>query len=89
MDVKILKFGTCHCAQCKQQDKELLKIKDIPIEKIDAEDNEDLVELYKITRVPTTLIVDSTDGKEILRFGGLVKYEDLMKNLNIFITKED
>lgn len=83
--MKILKFGTCHCGQCKMQDKELLKVKDIPVEKIDAEDNEDLANQYNIMKVPTTLVLDDS-GNELLRFPGFIKYEELIKSIEPFNT---
>lgn len=81
--MKILKFETSCCPQCKMQEKELLKIKDVPIEHINLEDDEDAIKKYKITKVPT-IIVLSDEGRELIKCCGFTKYEDLRKHLDYF-----
>lgn len=83
--MKILKFGTCHCGQCKMQEKELLKVKNIPVENIDAEEQEDLVEKYNIGKVPTTIVLGD-DDTELLRFVNFIRYEELKKAIEPFIS---
>lgn len=74
---KFLKFEADWCSQCKAMDS-ILKGSDLPIEHInvDDEDNELLVEQFKIRSMPTLVLVDEHD-KELKRFVGITTVDKL------------
>jgi thiol-disulfide isomerase/thioredoxin len=78
----ILKFGTSHCPQCKMQERELLKLDDnIAREFIDAEEQENLTEAFKVGTVPTTIVLNDS-SEEILRYTGFTKAERIQEDIN-------
>lgn len=89
---KIIKVGTSHCGQCKMQEKELLKLNsyfkdnNIEVEIIDAEDNEEFAEERDIMKVPV-VICDDSEGKELIRFTGFTKAEEIKQQIEFFNAK--
>lgn len=78
--MKILKFETTHCPQCKLLDRELAKISNITVEHINAEDNDALVDKYNIGSVPVLIVLDDS-GNEITRSAGFINETNIRKLL--------
>jgi thioredoxin-like negative regulator of GroEL len=74
--MKILKFYSEYCGPCKVMDANLkkLNIDFVPVD-INDEDNDALIEKYKIRNIPT--IVKEKDGIEIARFTGVMSIDKL------------
>lgn len=81
MAKKILKFEAEWCGQCKALSPILKKVinnhKDITLEIIDVEANEDVVSKYGIRNLPT--LIFENDSKEIKRTTGVLTAEALEK----------
>lgn len=78
---KILKFATSYCGPCKVLKKELEDFDLVPIESLDADENEDLCLKYKVRSVPVLIFLDN-EGTEIGRRVGLVSKKDLIEQIN-------
>lgn len=84
--MKYLKFEASWCGACKMVQPQLNKVsaEGITIEKIDAEDDNQMVIDYNIRNLPTVLLVDDS-GKEIWRtVGSKMKAADLIEQYNSF-----
>lgn len=82
--MKLLKFYTTHCSQCKVQDKLLKDFTDAEVVPVDCNEREELVDLYNIRSLPTLILV--TSDKEVARFTGITQVnviKDAIKNANI------
>lgn len=82
--MKLLKFYTTHCSQCKVQDKLLKDFTDVEVVPVDCNEREDMVDLYNIRNLPTLVLV--TSAKEVARFTGITPIsviKDAIKNANI------
>lgn len=82
--MKLLKFYTTHCSQCKVQDKLLKDFTDAEVVPVDCDEREELVYLYNIRSLPTLILV--TSDKEIARFTGITQVnaiKNVIKNANI------
>lgn len=59
--IKVLKFSTQYCGPCKQYSTVFKEVKEgnpsIEFEEIDAENSDELVQKYRISGVPTTVIL--------------------------------
>ena len=77
--IKIIKFGAPWCGPCRVQDKilEELTREGYEIEKINVDENEELVEKYSISTVPTLLFFD--DDKLVERKIGLMRKDEIKK----------
>lgn len=84
--IKIMDFYGEFCGPCKLTGQNLDEVKtnhpEIEIEKIDAEENDELVEEYSIRNVPTLIYFKG--GVEVKRTTGLQtirQIEDVLKEL--------
>lgn len=80
--MRLLKFYAPWCNPCKQQSVILEKLEDVVIESInvDEDENEDIVEKYKVRGLPTLILLNDED-ELISRFSGLTQREDIEKAL--------
>jgi thioredoxin 1 len=84
--MKYLKFEASWCGACKMVQPQLNKVsaEGITVEKIDAENNNELVAEYNIRNLPTVILVDDS-GKEFWRtVGSKMKAADLIEQYNDF-----
>lgn len=79
--MKILKFFTTYCSQCKQQTKLLEGFTEAEVISVDCDENEDLVDKYEVRGLPTLILVDDND-KVISRFVGITKPEVIKDAIN-------
>lgn len=77
--IRIVKFGAPWCGPCRVQDPILdeLSQEGYDIEKINVDENEEMVEKYDISTVPTLLFFD--DGKLVDRKTGLMRKDEIKK----------
>ena len=66
---KILKFSTSYCGPCKLLKKELEDFDLIPIESIDADEDEELCLKYNIRSVPVLSLLGENDTELGRRVG--------------------
>ena len=83
--MNILKFFGSWCNPCKTLNK---SFKDAGIEytSIDVDDNEELVDKYNVTSVPTVIVLDE-NGEEIGRFVGARSKDQLINELQQYTQK--
>lgn len=79
--MKILKFFTTYCSQCKQQTKLLEGFTEAEVISVDCDENEDLVDKYEVRGLPTLILVDDND-KVISKFVGITKPEVIKDAIN-------
>ena len=79
--MKILKFYTTYCSQCKQQTKLLEGFTEAEVISVDCDENEDLVEKYEVRGLPTLVIINEND-EVISKFVGMTKPEVLKDAIN-------
>ena len=80
----ILKFGSELCDACQALDfelEELEEIENISILEVDSSDNEELCELYDISRIPT-IIIYNPKNQMILHHEGVMLYQDMLEIIN-------
>lgn len=78
--MKLLKFFTTYCGQCKQQTKLLEGLTGVEVVPVDCDENEDLVDKYEVRGLPTLVLVD--DNEEIItKFTGITKPEVIKEAL--------
>jgi thioredoxin 1 len=83
--MKLLKFYGEWCGPCKTQNSIIKNLGDrvtVPIEEIDIDDKFDMVKSWKVTSVPTMILVNE-DG-EVKRHTGVLKEKEFLK----FITND-
>lgn len=77
--MKFIKIGAEWCGQCKVVGKTIEGLKsdypDIEFVNLDVEEDESLVDSYKVRNIPVCILED--DGKEIARFTGIKNKTDL------------
>lgn len=80
--MRLLKFYTKNCCQCKVQNKMLEAVKDeIEIIPVDCDENNDLVNKYNIRSLPTLVLIN--DREEVLaKYAGITKPEVLIETIN-------
>lgn len=80
--MKLLKFYTNTCCQCKMLNKTLEDFNLVPIEPIDCEeDPEDLATKFQVRSLPTLVLVDD-EGEFLRKFTGHITREDVEKIVN-------
>lgn len=80
---KVLKFSTSYCGPCRQLKKELEDFDLIPIESIDADEDEELCLKYNIRSVPVLIFLGENDT-ELGRRVGFISKKDLIDLINGF-----
>lgn len=80
---KILKFSTSYCGPCKLLKKELEDFDLLPIESIDADEDEELCLKYNIRSVPVLIFLEE-NGTELGRHVGFITKKDLTNLINSF-----
>lgn len=83
--MEILKFFSPTCGPCKVMGKnldEVSKLTGVKVQEIDISDenNKSIIDDWKITGIPTTIVID--DKEEIHRFRGIVPVSKIMDELN-------
>lgn len=87
MDTKtLIKFHATWCGPCKVYDKQWTKVKDtidgVKFLEVDIDkDTSGLAVQHKIQSVPTTLLLNNSDGSEVLRKTGIIKANELRELL--------
>jgi thioredoxin 1 len=78
----VVSFHGEYCSPCKFQEKELLKLKDIPVARIDVETNSELCDRYAIGSIPATFIFkDGNVCESITGYCGIEKLENKIKGV--------
>ena len=83
--MKLLKFYGEWCGPCKTQNSIIKNLGDrvtVPIEEIDIDDKFDMVKSWKVTSVPTMILVN--ENGEVKRHTGVLKEKEFLK----FITND-
>lgn len=83
--MKLLKFYGEWCGPCKTQNSIIKNLGDrvtVPIEEIDIDDKFDMVKSWRVTSVPTMILINE-DG-EVKRHTGVLKEKEFLK----FITND-
>ena len=76
---RVLKFSAGWCAPCKAYAKTFHEVsederfKGVSFEEIDIDENDELVEKYRIMSVPTTIVLDDNDSFICMKTGNLPK----------------
>lgn len=85
--MKLLKFYTNTCCQCKMLTKALENFTLVPIEHIDCEnDPEGLAVKFQVRGLPTLVLVDD-EGEFLRKFTGYITRENLEEVLNKEFSK--
>jgi thioredoxin-like negative regulator of GroEL len=78
--MKLLKFYTQTCGQCKALNELLKDFTLVPIENIDCEEDKDnLVEKYQIRGIPSLVLIND-NGEFLRKFTGVIQ-KDSLENL--------
>lgn len=77
--VKLIEFHTSWCGYCKKQQPELEEMGKVWIGQVDADEEPQIAAKYNVNSFPTFVILK--DGKEVERFSGMRKKEDLMSKI--------
>lgn len=86
--MKLLKFYTNTCSQCKMMNGVLDGFDLVPIEHIDCEDDpEDLATKFQIRSLPTLVLVDD-DGEFLRKFTGYIAIEDIERIIRSELNNE-
>lgn len=80
--MKLLKFYTNTCCQCKMLNKTLEGFDLVPIEPIDCEeDPKDLATKFQVRSLPTLVLVDD-EGGFLRKFTGHIAREEIERIIN-------
>lgn len=75
--MRLLKFYTETCCQCKLLSKELEGFDMVPVEPIDCEENhDDLIAKFQIKSIPTLILVDKS-GDFLRKITGHITREEV------------
>ena len=78
--MKLLKFYGEWCGPCKTQNSIIKNLGDrvtVPIEEIDIDDKFDMVKSWKVTSVPTMILIN--ENGEVKRHTGVLKEKEFLK----------
>ena len=81
--LKLVEFHTSWCSYCKKQQPELEQMEKVWIGQVDADKAPFIASKYNVSGFPTFLVFK--DGREIDRFSGLRKKEELMSRVMKFL----
>lgn len=81
--LKFVEFFAPWCSYCKKQEDELKQMDKVWIGQVNTDDNAELAIRHGVHSFPTFLVFNN--GKEVERFSGLRKKEDLMNILMKYI----
>ena len=82
--MRYLYFSAPWCGPCRMFGPIMEQLsKEITVEKINVDENQDLAIKYGVRNVPTVILVDGT-GKEFTRHVGVQQKSFLMENYNNF-----
>lgn len=81
--LKSVEFFAPWCGYCKKQEDELKQMDKVWIGQVNTDDNAELAIRHGVHSFPTFLVFNN--GKEVERFSGLRKKEDLMNILMKYI----
>lgn len=75
---KILKFYSDTCSPCKFMGEQLKKLNNVEIQEVNImdEENESLIDEYKVRTVPTIVVLNE-DGNTIGEFKGVTSIEKI------------
>lgn len=82
--LKLIEFFAPWCGYCKKQEEELNQLEKVWIGQVNTDDNTELAIKYGIHSFPSFLVFKN--GKEVERFSGLRKKEDLMNSLMKYLV---
>ena len=86
--MKLLKFYTNTCCQCKMLNKTLEGFDLVPIESIDCEEDPDnLATKFQVRSLPTLVLVDD-NGEFLRKFMGHITREDIEKIISSELGNE-
>ena len=77
--LKLVEFYTDWCGYCKKQKPELEELNKVWIGQVEADRNPQIAAKYNVNAFPTFLIFKN--GKDVERFSGFRKKEDLMQRI--------
>ena len=80
MVTKIYKVGAEWCGPCRQLKQELKNFNLVPINEINADENEEFCEKYNIKNIPVLLLCDNNDNV-LYRQVGFISKEDLTRKI--------
>lgn len=81
--LKFVEFFAPWCGYCKKQEDELKQMDKVWIGQVNTDDNAELAIRHGVHSFPTFLVFNN--GKEVERFSGLRKKEDLINILMKYI----
>ncbi len=79
----LVEFYTTWCGYCKKQKPELEAMDKVKIGQVDADNTPEIAAKYNVNSFPTFLVFKN--GKEVQRFSGLRKKEEIMDILMKFL----
>lgn len=82
--LKLVEFYAPWCGYCQKQETELQQMEKVWVGQVNTDDNAEIAIRHGIHSFPTFLIFDN--GKEVERFSGFRKKEDLMNILMKYLT---
>lgn len=80
-DTAIVEFYATWCGPCKQMNKTLAEVEktyDVPVGKIDVDDNHKVAQIYGVSSIPTTVLFKN--GVEVQRVIGAKNVSELAKS---------
>lgn len=79
--MKVIKIGAEWCMPCKVLDKALENFDACEVVRYDAEEDDEIVEKYKIRNIPVTILLNDND-EEIKRWVGVFNVNEISEELN-------